>query len=470
MKPLSIRASLTVWFIGLTTILLLVFSGTLYGILARALHDGLDSKLTTAASGLVVLCDWDEEAWAPEFEIPEQLAQQLRISQPEIQHSVWAWPSGDVLHSLGEIANLPAPEGQWQSEKQLQVAPEMKWSTLPIEGVDHRVCTMLAWTPPVPAEGHDPAKPSFLTMVRVAQSTEQVNAELDQLGWFIALLTLISGLVISLFAVLLSRRVIRPLQALGDAAHDVRAGKSFHLPHRGTGDEVDALSDHLENAFQRLESALQKQTRFTSDAAHELRNPITVIQSAAEVALRKERKPHEYQEIMRDVYATSKRMGQAMEALLLLAKLDAETVRAHFQPVNLGAVAINSAANLVHGKERIAVMPTRPVMVHGDEDLLRVMMDNLLTNAVRYADPGTPILVTFKDEAQVTLSVTDQGSGFPEGSIDQVFERFYRAETLALKSPGAGLGLALVAEIARAHSAVPSARNVEGGACVEVQF
>lgn len=470
MKPLSIRASLTAWFVGLTTVLLVVFSATLYWNLAAALEDGLDSKLETAVAGLLVLVDWDEEQWAPEFEIPEELAAQLNANLPELRQEVYAWPDATQLHGSGLAVSAPLPSQDVHAAHDFDNGPMHQWDILQTESVRLRICTAIARTPPVPAEDGDPAKPAFLVLARVAQDMAQMDREVADLAWSVAGAIGMSILVIFGFATLLSRRVVHPLQNLGHAADEIRAGRSASIPHRGVHDEVDALSEHLSVAFQRLETALQKQARFTSDAAHELRNPITVIRNAAEVALHRERRPEEYRELFGDVLETSKRMGDVMEALLLLARLDAGTVRARFHPVDLSEVVHSSAADMPQGAGRFRIQACKPVFVHGDETLLRVLIDNLLGNALRYSEEGTVVTVHVKDGTQVQLVVEDHGSGFPEDALPHIFERFYRADAAFPLTKGAGLGLALVAEIARAHNAELDASNTSEGARVTVQF
>lgn len=470
MRPLSIRAGLTAWFVGLTTFLLVVFSAALYWNLATALEEGLDSKLETAAAGLLVLVDWDEEQWAPEFEIPEELAQQLSTSLPEVGQQVYAWPEATLLHGTGIGIDTPLPGAEVHQGHDFDDGPLRLWEILQTGRDRIRICTLISRTPPVPAGDGDPAKPSFLVLARVAQDMAQVDGEIADLAWSVVGAIGISILLILGFATLLSRRVVQPLQALGHAADEIRAGRRASIPHRGAGDEVDALSEHLSTAFQRLETALQKQARFTSDAAHELRNPITVIRNAAEVALHRERRPEEYRELFGEVLETSKRMGDVMEALLLLARLDAGTVRARFHPVDLTAIVNGAASDVPQGVERFRIQAPGPLFVHGDETLLRVLVDNLLSNALRYSEAGTVVGIRLLDGTRIRMDVEDHGPGFPKEALPHVFERFYRADAALPDTRGAGLGLALVAEIAHAHNAELEAANTSEGARVTIRF
>ncbi len=467
MKPLSIRASLTAWFVGLTTLLLLVFSATLYICISRALHSGLDVRLEATAMGLVPLSDCDEFDGAIQFELSGELAKQLDASNPAMSQELWTWPGGERFHQSGEPMDLPLPPVSWNEGIDLSSAPAVSYSTFVGMPGQRRLCTMLALAP---ADPEEPESQAFNVLVRVAEDLAPIKAQLSKLAWFVLLLGIISAVVILLFGVILSKRVVRPLKVLGKAASEIRAGSTAQLPRRGVGDEVDVLGELLDEAFKRLEGALQRQTRFTSDAAHELRNPIAVIQNAAEVALRRERSTDEYQAFFGDVLATSRRMGQVVEALLLLARLDAGRAGETFKKVDLVAIARDSAAAQHLAKDRVRIHAESPAFVEGDDGLLRVLVDNLLSNALRYSGPESAVLVTVEVKDDVILRVQDEGPGIPSDDVGRVFDRFYRAETGNAGVSGAGLGLALVAEVARVHSVESHIDTSQRGTCITVRF
>ena len=470
MRPLSIRASLTAWFVGLTTVLLVAFSATLYGSIRKALHTGLDARLETAAHGLAALCGWEEDGWYAEFELSEEFARQLTASEPTRSREVWTWPEGRRLHRSGEPIDLPVPGFSWAGDLRLNVDTKQEYGELEGSNGARRLITMLAVSPRVPATLDEPEQPAFTVLVRVAEDLAPIQAQLARIGWIIAVLAGVAAGVVVVFAVLLSRRVVRPLRELGQAASEIRAGRAAQLPHRGVGDEVDELGDHLEEAFSRLEDALERQTRFTSDAAHELRNPISVIQNASEIALRRQRSDQDYREFLGDVFATSQHMGRVVEALLLLARLDAGTASASFKKVDLADVARDSVAAQPSGADRVSLSNGSPAVVKGDDALLRVLVDNLVANALRHSGEDARVQVSVQNGDGVTLRVADEGPGIPPEHVGRVFDRFYRVASSHPHAPGAGLGLALVAEVARLHSAEPHIESAPSGTCVVVKF
>ncbi len=467
MKPLSIRTGLTAWFVGLTFLLLLAFSAVLYASVSRTLHDGLDKRLETTARGLAALADWEEKAHAVEIELSKQLAAQQEASHPEMSQEVWDWPDQWSVHRSGKAIDVPLPDASFGQGVDLTACPAVVFSTIDTPEGARRLCTLLHHCAPSPEDLEDL---EFDVLVRVAEDLAPVQAQLAQLAWVVVILAAISAAVVLIFGVLISRRVIRPLKELGKAATAIRAGRAVKLPRRGTGDEVDDLGEILDEAFSRLEDALQRQTRFTSDAAHELRNPIAVIRNAAEIALRRKRSPDEYRDFFGDVLATAKRMGQVVEALLLLARLDAGQAASTFEKVDLVAVAHDSATAQPLAGGRVSIEGKSPAFVEGDEGLLRVLIDNLLSNALRYSGREAPVNVTVVNSDGVTLSVKDEGPGIPSDAVGRVFDRFYRIESANPDVPGAGLGLALVSEVARVHSVESRIDTSQGGTCVIVKF
>ncbi|TAH38017.1 MAG: HAMP domain-containing protein [Planctomycetota bacterium] len=469
MKPLSIRASLIAWFVGLTMLLLAAFAATLYLGISRALHSGLDARLVTEGSGLAALAEWDEDLQRVMLEMSEDLQAKLTANHPQRSHEVWVWPDRRPLVRSRETLDFPLPDASFGRDFDLSTAPGVEFSTVDGPRGPRRVASMLYYAPEIAADDEGVRREPFTLFVRIMEDLAPIEAQLGRLAWLVAGLGGIALLVVLAFGVFLSRRVVRPLQELGAAAREIRAGRAVELPRRGVGDEVDALGDHLEEAFSRLEAARQRQERFTSDAAHELRNPIAVIRSAAEVALRRERSPEDYRAFLGDILATSRRMGDAVEALLLLARMDAGTAGASFRNVDLVAIARDSAAAQPLADGRVRVLGDPAAIVHGDEGLLRVLVDNLLSNALRYSGPQAPVTVSVQNGDGTLLAVSDQGPGIPPESLGRVFDRFYRVETIN-GAPGAGLGLAIVAEVARLHAVAPHIDSSPRGTTVTVRF
>jgi len=451
-KPLSIRTSLTLWFVGLTGLLLGALSVTLYLGMRDTLVAALDARLQTRAEAVVALCEWEKDAPAVEFEIPEGTAAEFASRERGAGIEVRTWPDGDIVYAAG--VTLAAP-----------VAVPRGVSLGFLDGDRTRVCAVRRELRAAAAEtdGSD-------VVVRVAEGFAPVVEQLRQVRALVLLLTAIAAAVVCAFGLLLSRRFVRPLRRLGEAAAAVDAATHTPMPRRGTCDEVDRLAAILDRTFASLREAMERKARFTADAAHELRNPVSVIRNAAEVALRPGRSEQDVRQFLHDILATSGRMGDVVQSLLVLARMDAKAEPLTMEEVDLAEVVRDAVATCPDGRARITLHDEAPAPVRGDRGLLRVLVDNLVGNALQHSE-GARVDVRVASDADggVTLQVRDHGPGVPLDAQHDVFLRFYRARAPA-KVAGAGLGLAIVAEVAAAHGATCRLENVHPGARVTVVF
>ncbi|MCA9322900.1 MAG: HAMP domain-containing histidine kinase [Planctomycetes bacterium] len=460
MKQPSIRTSLGLWFLGSTTVLLAGFAVTAYWLLARNLNQSLDHRLRDRAEALSALCEWEPlEPHAVEFESDRALPFKTATGGFEIR----VWPGGELVGRSGVD-----PFGADSSSPVVTNAP--RWNFTTVDGRPAwRSCRLTTHAVGTPDDALGLERPRVT--LRVFESREAVDEQLAALRW---VFVLVGGLTILLgmgFALLVSRRVVRPLVELGHAAAHPGSGQRPPLPRRGNDDEIDQLAAILEGSFQTLEDALARQTRFTADAAHELRNPIAVIRSASEVAVRKERSPEDTRAFLEDITATADRMGAVVEALLLLARLDEGRLRAGFARVDLAALAREAAKTHDTAEASVTIEAGPRTEILGQGGLLRVLIDNLIGNAQRFGGKET-IEVTIAEDGlgNLVFAVRDRGPGIPPEARQRVFERFHRAEEQPSGKDGAGLGLSLVAEIARLHRARPWIEDAGPGTRLLVAF
>ncbi|MEZ6197058.1 MAG: ATP-binding protein [Planctomycetota bacterium] len=467
MRPLSLRARLAAWFIGLTSLLLVVQSTLLYTSVRASLRAVMDAELEARAEGLVALCEWEGDLERPDFEASEALIQGLERTRPERGREVLLLPLGEVLHRSGRpipAAELPGAEGS---------RPRVTFDRRDDgRGRPLRVCTLIAHVAAAPPEDDEPARPGFDVVVRVADDPGPIDARIARLFWTVAGLAGLAILATLIFGAVLSRRLTRPLRELDEAAARVRDGRLAGMPRRGTGDEIDRLAATLDASFGSLRAALERQQRFTANAAHELRTPIAVIRNTAEVGRDPRRDPEEVRAFLADVTETATRMGETVEALLRLARLEGEKATAGFTSVDLGEVARAAGAVLAPpDAKRVMVRVAGAVVVSGRAELLRLVVDNLVSNALRHSDEDEPVSVEVEREGDdVVLRVRDRGPGIPPEEAERVFEPFHRLEAGRGPSDGSGLGLAIVAAVARLHGARCAVEPRTVGASVAVRF
>ncbi len=292
-------------------------------------------------------------------------------------------------------------------------------------------------------------------LIHVAESTR----ERDELARAIAG-NLLKPLWFSLplLAFLLWLAVARGLRPLVRLTGEVARREPENLAPLNVGTaprEVAPLIERLNKLFVRIDASLQKERRFTADAAHELRTPVAGIKAQAQVA-RTATAEAERNHALDNAILGCDRAAHLIDQLLTLARIDTlgtETTG----PCQLRAIAaevIAAIAPMALGQNvRLELSEGDEVTVSGNPALLRILLRNLIDNAVRHTPSGTSVLIEIGDKSgQGYLSVTDNGPGLPESELDKVAERFYRP--LGTSASGSGLGLSIVKRIAETHGAI----------------
>ncbi len=280
-----------------------------------------------------------------------------------------------------------------------------------------------------------------------------------------------------LLAVLIWFAVGRGLAPLDRVAHDVAARAPDHLAPLDAGAaprEAQPLVAALNALFARVRATLERERRFTADAAHELRTPLAAVKTQAQVA-QGAHGAAERAHALAQVVAGTDRATRLVEQLLMLARLDPQQELPAVADVDLAGVASAAVAELRAraADKRIAVTldAPEPVPVRGDATMLEALVRNLVDNAVRYTQDGGSVVVRAKvDGGGGMLAVADNGPGIPAAERGRVFERFYRVTGTG--QSGSGLGLSIVRRIVELHGAVVTLDDgPQGkGLTVEVRF
>lgn len=287
------------------------------------------------------------------------------------------------------------------------------------------------------------------------------------------------GLVVIPLSVLggrfLARRALRPIRDLVEAIGGIDPGRLEGRPRlpEGNAEEVALLARAFNALLGRLEESVERMRRFTADASHEIRNPLTVLRTGIEIALRHERPSAEYQALLRENLQEIERLQTSVEGILLLAR-DAPggEIRIARAPVDLGEVASATAAffGAFAGERgvRIDVQAEPRVVVAGDAGLLRLVIFNLLDNALKHNPDGEPVRLEIRRRGgDAAIVVADRGPGVQPGDRERVFERFFRGGPLSVSGAG-GIGLSVVRWIAEAHGGAARLLDSERGAAFEV--
>jgi len=242
------------------------------------------------------------------------------------------------------------------------------------------------------------------------------------------------------------------------------------LNTRAAPREVVPLIEHLNRLFVRIDVSLQKERRFTADAAHELRTPVAAIKAQAQVAQAASGKEERIHALDNAILGCD-RAAHLIDQLLTLARLDAldDSVaeQCRLRVIASEVIAAIAPAALEKGV-RIELMEGNEAVVRGNPGLLRIMLRNLIDNAVRHTPSGTVVRVDVANEQDAGfLSVSDNGPGIPEQEREKVMERFYRP--LGTQASGSGLGLSIVKHIAEIHAATLCMVSPDDGSGLRVE-
>jgi len=255
----------------------------------------------------------------------------------------------------------------------------------------------------------------------------------------------------------LSTRAIRPIKAISGTASKIASGDlSQRIPFGDTENELDQLAGVLNSTFARLEAAFAQQARFTSDAAHELRTPVSVMLTQTQSVLTRERSNAEYRETIEACQRAAQRMRGLTESLLELARLDAGQELMRRDEVDLGQITAESVEHLrpLAATRGISIQSALSVVkCRGDADRLKQVITNLISNAIYYNKEGGEIKVSSaQDDQSAILKVSDTGVGIPAENFPHIFERFWRADQSRTQADGrSGLGLAIAHAIVEVH-------------------
>ena len=431
----SIKFRFTIWYLLVLAVLLVALSSGVYLSLSRSLYRSLDRLLEIRST-------------------------QLR-SVPAILQSI---RQGEFQGQLGEIIIL-----YFYSGNQLMKvsAPGISIS-LPQEFISEAIAGSSSFTTTETAEGERVrvlaipvelgiAGPPSEAALMIARSTRQIDNALARL---VRTLTIAVPLALALAAgggIFLASRALKPVDKIAQTAREIEESDLNRRITVNTKDELGRLAATLNEMIGRLENAFRRQKQFTSDASHELRAPLAVIEAESSLALQKERAPDDYRQSLETISQEARQMSLLIEQLLSLARADARKEQWNLTEVNLGKLItdLGTDAEVLCQEKGLSFQPGQPqdLMLRGDQARLRELFMNLLDNAVRYTPGPGIVAVSLRREGQMAVvAVKDTGVGIAAAEIPFIFDRFYRVDKSRSRAQGGtGLGLAICKHIAEAH-------------------
>lgn len=290
--------------------------------------------------------------------------------------------------------------------------------------------------------------------VFVGVPASNVAITLDQLARDLGLTVVAAFVAFAVGVFLLSRQVLRPLERVTHAAARVTGEDlSQRVPVPRSDDEMRDLAVTLNHMLDRLQESFETQRRFTADASHELRTPVTAIAGHANYLLRRTRPSPEQIDSLTVIRREADRMGKLVGDLLELARADAGFAidKAPMNLVEVLETVDMEVAPVAAGAEIVVDAPLPVVEVEGDAARLKQVVLNLVQNALNVGARHVRLSLE-KERETARLEVLDDGPGIPDDAIPHLFERFYRVDgARSTRGNGSGLGLAIVQWIVQQH-------------------
>lgn len=262
-------------------------------------------------------------------------------------------------------------------------------------------------------------------------------------------------LVITFFTSrIISRITIKPISRIAKNVDEINSNNlNKRVPETSNGDELETLSKAVNDFLDRIDAAVKREKQFTANASHQLRTPLAVLKGNLEVLIRKARQPEVYVKEIKQNIRKIDDMTDAVEKLLILARLDSQHQKIVIEEVDIykltEAILTNYKQEILHKSISLDVRKPSLIDLFTNKTYLSLILDNLISNAVKYADASTKIYIDFSsDESKLTVSISNTGPQIPEDKHEAIFNPFYRNQNHKFTEEGYGLGLAIVSKAA----------------------
>jgi heavy metal sensor kinase len=436
----SIRVRLTVWYLAMLAVGLGVFGVGSWFAMRTSAFDTIDEELEDRIRGIEKFMQLQIAALSP-----------VEIRDEFREHSVLG-PGGDLFQVCDE-------KGQWLYRSSVlessrvpirlpnQVGEQPIYENIDIQGTAVRFATGR-----VVVNSHP-------YTVQVAAPLNEFYQALERFRLILSLSAPVLLILAGFGGYFISRRALRPVDQITSAAESISIRNlSDRLEVPKTSDELQRLSETLNRMLTRLGSSVQRISQLTADASHELRAPISLIRTTAELAVQSGRTNSEYHEDMVQILSEAERTTRLIDNLLLLARADAgeSGLQHELTPLSTSIhEAIEQGRRLAAEKriELTADLDSQPVVVRGDSEALRRLVFILIDNGIKYTPEGGRVQIAVEAlNGRATIRVADTGIGISESEQAHIFDRFWRADKVRSRGMGgAGLGLSIARWIVEQH-------------------
>lgn len=451
MKFRSIRVRLTAWYLSMLALGLGVFGvGSWFAMRASVFHT-IDEELQDRIRGVEKFMQIQIASLSP-----------VEIRDEFREHSVLG-PGGDLFQVCDEkgewlYRSAVLEDSQVTIRRPDQLGEEAVFEDLVVQSTPVRFATMRVVVNNQPYA------------IQVAAPLKEFHEALERFRlilWLSVPLLLIGATIGGYW---ISRRALKPVDQITTAAESISIRNlSDRLEVPDTADELQRLSETLNGMLARLNSSVQRISQFTADASHELRAPVSLIRTTAELAVSGGRTNDEYHEDMGQILAEAERTSHLIDSLLLLARADAGEDVLQSEPTDLATSvreAVDQGRSLAAERsiELTSRISTDPAVVLGDGEALRRLVFILIDNATKYnAERGWVQVALRIEDGQAVCTVSDSGIGIAPEDQKHIFDRFWRADKVRSRGAGgAGLGLSIARWIVERHQGTIEVRSEAG--------
>jgi len=445
----TVRGRLTLWYVSALALMLMAFSIILYALAARALYQRLDDDLRSLIEVSTRSLKNDAEEGQSFQNAAESTAEELSTPPQALL----------IFDARGKLLANNHPEEDFPAKLpglNLISGSEAYFYTLAEEDDKYDRHRAAVRSVSIPSTDRR-------YIILASQPLEAVEEELKALRQIIYFAGPAALLLAGLGGWILARKGLKPVVEMAESARRIGAENlGQQLPVTNPRDELGQLAITFNELLARLHEAFAQQRQFMADASHELRTPLSVLHTTAGVTLRKQhRTEDDYREAIQTMDEQTQRLVRIVQDMFTLARADAGRYPLRKQALSLDKLLeeVSRAGHLLAAEKgsTLELKNLPSAEFHGDEDLLRRMILNLIDNAIKYTSPGGVVVLRLAREPDFYLiEVTDTGQGIPPEAQSRIFERFFRVDKARSRREdanggGAGLGLSIANWIAQAH-------------------
>ncbi|WP_369753776.1 ATP-binding protein [Flavobacterium sp. WC2409] len=312
----------------------------------------------------------------------------------------------------------------------------------------------------------------------IAMSLEDASMVLQNLSEILIIAYPLILLILFLIARFIAGRSIKPISSIIETSNIItKDNLKSRIPLPQKKDELYILSKTINHLLDRIETAVERERQFTSDASHELRTPLTVIKGTLEVLIRKPRNQEEYHDKVNYCITEVNRLNNIVDQLLLLARYENQNQSIKIENVCLNAILLDTISRfstLIQSNNiQVNTQFTNEIYVKSDRYLVSIIINNIVSNAIKYSNyDGQLAIVLTELEGKVTCHISDSGIGIPKEDLQKIFNPFFRSQSTDHPDiKGTGLGLSIVSRLCKLLNIKVTISSQENeGTQVELNF